>query len=164
MGRPKFFRHCCQFQKTVEKFQTFDVQIKNSRNDFSFRLLIGTDAVSASLILLGMATRRPSRESGHDVRSGVTGQLLPWGVHPIVRLPLFSYFHPVEIKELLARWQVLLNKTGNPAAMRDVLQERLDILHRLNELGTRDIDGLSIFTAMESTNVSLRGIDMASAA
>jgi hypothetical protein len=81
-----------------------------------------------------------------------------------VRLPTFSYFHQVEIKQLLARWQVLLNKTGNPADLRDVLQERLDILHRINELGTRDIGGLSIFTAMESTNVSMRGIDMASAA
>jgi hypothetical protein len=70
----------------------------------------------------------------------------------------------MEIKELLARWHVLLNKTGNPAALRDVLQERLDILHRLNELGTRDIDGLSIFTAMDSTNVLMRGIDRASAA
>ncbi len=70
----------------------------------------------------------------------------------------------MEIKQLLARWQVLLDKTGSPANLRDVLQERLDILHRLNELGTRDIDGLSIFTAMESTNVSLRGLDRASAA
>ncbi len=70
----------------------------------------------------------------------------------------------MEIKQLLARWQVLLDKTGSPANLRDVLQEKLDILHRLNELGTRDIDGLSIFTAMESTNVSLRGLDRASAA
>jgi hypothetical protein len=70
----------------------------------------------------------------------------------------------METKELLARWLVLLDKPGNPAALRDVLQERLDILHRLNELGTRDIDGLSIFTAMESTNVSMREINRAGAA
>jgi hypothetical protein len=79
-------------------------------------------------------------------------------------MPPFSYNYQMEIKQLLARWQVLLDKTGSPANLRDVLQERLDILHRLNELGTRDIDGLSIFTAMESTNVSLRGLDRASAA
>ena len=70
----------------------------------------------------------------------------------------------METKELLARWDTLLNEPGNPAALRDVLQERLDILHRLNELGTRDIDGHSIFSAMESTNVSMRQIDRASAA
>jgi hypothetical protein len=79
-------------------------------------------------------------------------------------MPPFSYNYQMEIKQLLARWQVLLDKTGSPANLRDVLQEKLDILHRLNELGTRDIDGLSIFTAMESTNVSLRGLDRASAA
>jgi len=70
----------------------------------------------------------------------------------------------VETKKLLARWDALLNEPGNPAALRDILQERLDILHRLNELGTRDIDGHSIFSAMESTNVFMRQIDRASAA
>ena len=62
----------------------------------------------------------------------------------------------MENKELLARWHVLLNEPGNSIALWDVLQERLDILHRLNELGTRQIEGLSIFTAMETTNVSMR--------
>jgi hypothetical protein len=70
----------------------------------------------------------------------------------------------VETKDLLARWQVLLNEPGNAIALRDVLQEKLDILHRLNELGTRDINGLSIFTAMETTNVSMREIARAAAA
>jgi len=70
----------------------------------------------------------------------------------------------VETKKLLARWQVLLNEPGGVSVLRDVLQEKLDILHRLNELGTRDIDGLSIFTAMETTNVSMRAIARAAAA
>ena len=62
----------------------------------------------------------------------------------------------METKNLLARWQVLLNEPGTAIASPVVLQERLDILHRLNELGTRQIEGLSIFTAMETTNVSMR--------
>ena len=70
----------------------------------------------------------------------------------------------METKKLLARWQVLLNEPGNTIGLRDVLQEKLDILHRLNELGTRDINGLSIFTAMETTNVSMREIARAAAA
>ncbi|MGA2246649.1 MAG: hypothetical protein ABSH48_16780 [Verrucomicrobiota bacterium] len=70
----------------------------------------------------------------------------------------------METKKLLARWHVLLNATGSAIVLLDVLQERLVILHRLNELGTRDIKGVSIFAAMESTNVSLREINRASAA
>jgi len=70
----------------------------------------------------------------------------------------------VETEELLARWHVLLNEPGNGIALLDVLLERLNILHRLNELGVRDIEGLSIFTALESTNVSMRGIGTASMA
>jgi hypothetical protein len=70
----------------------------------------------------------------------------------------------METEQLLARWQVLLNEPGSAIALRDVLQERLDILHRLNELGTRAIEGLSIFTAMEAANVSMREIDRANAA
>jgi len=65
----------------------------------------------------------------------------------------------METEELLERWQALLNEPGNLITIRDVLQERLDILHRLNELGVRDIEGLSIFTAMETTNVSIREIN-----
>jgi hypothetical protein len=70
----------------------------------------------------------------------------------------------METEELLARWDALLNEPGGAIPVRSVLQERRDILHRLNELGTSNIDGLSIFTAMESTNVSMREIDRASAA
>ena len=70
----------------------------------------------------------------------------------------------METEELLARWHVLLNEPGKTIAVRGVLQERQNILHRLNELGTRTIEGLSIFTAMEATNVSMRGLDRASAA
>ena len=62
----------------------------------------------------------------------------------------------METEQLLARWHVLLNEPGDAIALPDVLQERLNILHRLNELGVRDIEGLSIFTAMETTNVSMR--------
>ena len=69
----------------------------------------------------------------------------------------------METEQLLARWHVLLNEPGNAIALLDVLQERLVILHRLNELGTRAIDGLSIFTAMEATNDSLREISKAGA-
>ncbi len=70
----------------------------------------------------------------------------------------------METKKLIARWHFLLNKHGNATASWEVLQEKLDILHRLNELGIRDIDGLSIFTAMETTNVSMREIAKAGAA
>jgi hypothetical protein len=62
----------------------------------------------------------------------------------------------METEQLLARWQVLLEEPDNLIALRDVLLERLNILHRLNELGVREIEGLSIFTAMETTNVSMR--------
>jgi hypothetical protein len=65
----------------------------------------------------------------------------------------------METEELLVRWYVLLNEPGNGIAVRTVLQERLDILHRLNELGVRDIEGLSIFAAMETTNVLMRETD-----
>jgi hypothetical protein len=70
----------------------------------------------------------------------------------------------MEIEELLTRWHLLLNEPGNAIALRDVLQERLDILHRLNELGVKDIEGLSIFTAMETTNVSMRKMEKAGTA
>jgi hypothetical protein len=65
----------------------------------------------------------------------------------------------METEELLGRWHVLLNEPGNGIAVRGVLQERLDILHRLNELGVRDIEGLSIFAAMDTTNNLMRETD-----
>jgi hypothetical protein len=70
----------------------------------------------------------------------------------------------METEELLARWHVLLHEPGNAVAVRGVLQERLVILHRLNELGIQDIEGLSIFTAMEAANVSMRELDRANTA
>jgi hypothetical protein len=69
----------------------------------------------------------------------------------------------METEMLLARWKVLLNEPASAIAVRGVFQEKLDILHRLNELGVRDIEGLSIFTAMEATNASMREIDKARA-
>ncbi len=54
---------------------------------------------------------------------------------------------------------MLLNEPEKTIPARAVFQERLEILHRLNELGVRDIKGLSIFTAMEVTNASLRAVD-----
>jgi hypothetical protein len=69
----------------------------------------------------------------------------------------------METEQLLARWKVLLNEPGNVIPVRGVFQERLDILHRLNELGVRDINGLSIFTALEVTNASMRSMDRAHA-
>ena len=68
-------------------------------------------------------------------------------------------FYKMEIEELIARWHVLLNEPGNGVVVRADLQERLDILHRLNELGVRDIEGLSIFAAMDTTNVLMRETD-----
>ena len=70
----------------------------------------------------------------------------------------------METDELLAQWHDLLNDPGNAIALQSVLQQRLDILHRLNELGTRTIEGLSIFTAMETTNASMRETARKSAA
>ncbi|MGA2685685.1 MAG: hypothetical protein ABSF51_11590 [Verrucomicrobiota bacterium] len=70
----------------------------------------------------------------------------------------------METRELLARWHVLLNEPGNPVAHLGVLQERLNILHRLNELGVRDIEGVSLVTALEATNTSMRKINYASPA
>jgi hypothetical protein len=70
----------------------------------------------------------------------------------------------METKQLLARWQVLLNEPGDPLSRGEVLQERLVILHRLNELAIWEIAGVSIFAAMDATNVSLREINRAGVA
>jgi hypothetical protein len=58
----------------------------------------------------------------------------------------------MEKEKLLARWQFLLNEPSNAIGIRDVLPERLVILHRLNELGVKNIAGLSIVQALEETN------------
>jgi hypothetical protein len=70
----------------------------------------------------------------------------------------------MEKEKLLTRWHVLLNEPDNAAGIRDVLQERLIILHRLNELGVKDIEGLSIVSALEETNVLVWKTGKASAA
>jgi hypothetical protein len=79
-----------------------------------------------------------------------------------------SEFHTalnqMEKEKLLARWQILLNATSNAIVMRGVLQERLVILHRLNELGEKDIEGLSIVKALEATNDLVWRTDKALAA
>jgi isopropylmalate/homocitrate/citramalate synthase len=70
----------------------------------------------------------------------------------------------MEKEELLARWHVLLGERSNSNASRGVLQEKLTILHRLNELGVKDIEGKSLVSALEETNTSLREINKASTA
>jgi len=70
----------------------------------------------------------------------------------------------METQELLNRWQVLLNEPDNAGAKRDVLQERVDILHRLNELGIKEIAGRPLVKLLEETNVAMRKIDHATAA
>jgi hypothetical protein len=62
----------------------------------------------------------------------------------------------MEKEKLLARWHVLLNEPGNAIAIRSVLEERLAILHRLNELGVYEIEGDSLIKALEETNVLMR--------
>ncbi|MGO8765859.1 MAG: hypothetical protein ACLQSR_12100 [Limisphaerales bacterium] len=62
----------------------------------------------------------------------------------------------MEKEELLARWHVLLGERSNAIARRDVLDERLAILHRLNELGVYEIEGLSLLKALETTNTLMR--------
>jgi len=68
----------------------------------------------------------------------------------------------MEQEELLARWQVLINEPGNAIAARSVLEERLAILHRLNELGVYEIEGVSLIKALEETNVLMRKTHRAS--
>jgi hypothetical protein len=52
----------------------------------------------------------------------------------------------------------------NAIALRGVLQEKLNILHRLNELGITQVEGLTLVQALEATNTSLRKINTASPA
>ncbi|HEY4416220.1 MAG TPA: hypothetical protein VGO57_11050 [Verrucomicrobiae bacterium] len=69
----------------------------------------------------------------------------------------------MEIESLLERWHVLLNEPIYPnayttPAIEDILQERLVILHRLNELGEFSVDGVPIIAALEQTNDLLREV------
>jgi len=68
----------------------------------------------------------------------------------------------METKELFNRWHVLIGQPENTANFREVLQERLDILHRLNGLGEHIIEGRSIVAALEETNVLMREFDRSS--
>jgi hypothetical protein len=68
----------------------------------------------------------------------------------------------METKELFNRWHVLIGQPTNTASFRGVLQERLDILHRLNGLGEQVIEGRPIVIALEETNVLMREFDRAS--
>jgi hypothetical protein len=65
----------------------------------------------------------------------------------------------MEKEKLLERWRVLLNEPSSVKNIRNVLQERCVILHRLNELGEKDIEGLSIVEVLEETNDSMREIN-----
>ncbi len=69
----------------------------------------------------------------------------------------------IEIETLVDRWRILQNDSiyTNIFAMQGMLQERLSILHRLNELGELSVDGISIVEVLEQTNASLREIDKA---
>jgi hypothetical protein len=72
-----------------------------------------------------------------------------------------------EIDDLKEQWLASYNEPEPPAphnraVRRDVLHERLDILHRLNELGETNVNGLPIIEALEETNTSIRKIDRCS--
>lgn len=67
----------------------------------------------------------------------------------------------MEKEKLLARWHVLFGEQKDTVAPVGVLEERLDILHRLNELGEKDIEGQSLVKALEETNASMRKINRA---
>ena len=67
-----------------------------------------------------------------------------------------AQLYKMEEKKLLARWHALLNEPGKAIAVRCVLEERLAILHRLNELGVYEIEGVSLITALEETNTLMR--------
>jgi hypothetical protein len=65
----------------------------------------------------------------------------------------------MEQQKLLARWHILLTEPSTASGLRDVLEERLVILHRLNELGVNNIEGLPIVKALEATNELVRKND-----
>jgi hypothetical protein len=70
----------------------------------------------------------------------------------------------MEKNELLERWEALVHEGAhvelqNKRAAQALLQERLIILHRLNELGEYVVDGTPIGQALEDTNVLLREVD-----
>jgi hypothetical protein len=74
---------------------------------------------------------------------------------------LITVMETDETNDLLERWRVLQSEPVHPVgdnetAVRNRLEERVKILHRLNELGEHVIDGVPIVHALEETNVMLR--------
>jgi hypothetical protein len=67
----------------------------------------------------------------------------------------------MEITDLKEQWRASFNDPnhGGHQDSRETLQERMDILHRLNELGETDVNGLPIIEALEETNASMRKVD-----
>jgi len=70
----------------------------------------------------------------------------------------------MEKDELLERWNVLINESidldrHNETAIRAMLQERVNILHRLNELSVYIIEGTPVPQALEETNALIRELD-----
>jgi hypothetical protein len=67
----------------------------------------------------------------------------------------------MEITDLKEEWRASFNdpNRGGQQDSREALQERLVILHRLNELGETDVNGLPIIEALEETNASIRKVD-----
>ena len=67
----------------------------------------------------------------------------------------------MEIKDLKEQWRASFNDPnhGGQQDSRETLQERQVILHRLNELGETDVNGLPIIEALEETNASIRKVD-----
>ena len=69
-----------------------------------------------------------------------------------------------ETNDLLERWNVLQGEPGHPVgdnetAVRNRLEERVTILHRLNELGEYVVDGVPIVHALEEANALRRQLD-----
>ena len=74
----------------------------------------------------------------------------------------------MERDDLVNRWRTLETELpepvgSNPALSRSLLEERLVILHRLNELGATDIDSHTIIEALEQANFGLRQINQQAA-
>ena len=67
----------------------------------------------------------------------------------------------MEITDLKEQWRASFNDPnhGGQQDSRETLQERQVILHRLNELGETDVNGLPIIEALEETNASMRKVD-----
>ena len=67
----------------------------------------------------------------------------------------------MEITDLKEQWRASFNDPnhGGQQDSRETLQERQVILHRLNELGETDVNGLPIIEALEETNASIRKVD-----